>query len=91
MLSQPTELRMVNQRDPSEMEPYERLLGEAMEGDPTLFARQDSVEAAWEVVEPILGDVTPVLEYQPGSWGPAEADRLTADVGGWYAPLDRAS
>jgi glucose-6-phosphate 1-dehydrogenase len=88
MVSEPTELRMVNRRDASEMEPYERLLGEAMEGDPTLFARQDSVEAAWEVVEPILGDVTPVSEYEPGSWGPPAAERLTEAVGGWHAPVE---
>jgi glucose-6-phosphate 1-dehydrogenase len=69
-----------------EMDAYERLLGEAMEGDATLFARQDGVEAAWEIVEPILHTPTPVYEYAPGTWGPAESDRLTRDVGGWYNP-----
>lgn len=86
MASEPTELRLVNQKDPTEMDPYELLLGEAMAGDATLFARQDSVEAAWDVVQPILGDVTPVHEYEPGSWGPADADRLTSSIGGWHAP-----
>ena len=71
---------------PDEMPPYERLLGDAMRGDPTLFAREDSVEAAWEVVEPILGDATPLHPYEPGTWGPAEADRLIADGGAWHAP-----
>ncbi|MFL5817991.1 MAG: glucose-6-phosphate dehydrogenase [Conexibacter sp.] len=71
---------------PDEMPPYERLLGDAMRGDPTLFAREDGVEAAWEVVEPVLGDVCPVHPYEPGTWGPAEADRLISDGGAWHAP-----
>jgi glucose-6-phosphate 1-dehydrogenase len=90
MVSEPTELKMVHQVDAEEMEAYERLLGDAMAGDATLFARQDSVEAAWTIVEPILGGGdgggTPVHEYDPGTWGPADATRLTADVGGWHAP-----
>jgi len=65
---------------------YERLLGDAMEGDATLFARQDVVEAAWAIVDPILGPGLPVIEYDPGSWGPGEADRLVAEVGGWNTP-----
>jgi len=72
------------------MDAYERLLGDAMAGDATLFARQDSVEAAWTIVEPILGGGngggTAVHEYDPGTWGPVDAARLTADVGGWHAP-----
>jgi glucose-6-phosphate 1-dehydrogenase len=86
MVSEPTELKMVHQSDPEEMEAYERLLGDAMAGDATLFARQDSVESAWGIVEPILGGSTAVHEYEPGTWGPADAARLTADVGGWHAP-----
>jgi len=85
LVSEPTELRLVHHQDKNEMLPYERLLGEAMEGDTSLFAREDSVDAAWAIVQPILGDVTPVHEYAPGSWGPIDADRLTADVGGWHA------
>jgi glucose-6-phosphate 1-dehydrogenase len=69
-----------------EMSAYERLLGDAMVGDATLFARQDAVEAAWAVVDPVLGDVTPLTTYEPGTWGPVDADRLTADVGGWAQP-----
>jgi glucose-6-phosphate 1-dehydrogenase len=84
MVSEPTELKMVHQAEPDEMDAYERLLGDAMEGDTTLFARQDSVEAAWAIVQPILGSATPVHEYQPGTWGPPDAARLTADVGGWH-------
>ncbi|HVC79514.1 MAG TPA: glucose-6-phosphate dehydrogenase [Chloroflexota bacterium] len=69
-----------------EMSPYERLLGDALRGDATLFARQDSVEDAWRVVDPILGNVTPVHEYEQGSWGPVEADRIIARDGGWHVP-----
>jgi glucose-6-phosphate 1-dehydrogenase len=58
------------------MLPYERLLGDAMRGDANLFARQDEIEAQWRVVDPVLGDVAPVHPYDPGGWGPAEADRL---------------
>jgi glucose-6-phosphate 1-dehydrogenase len=68
------------------MDAYERLLGDAMDGDATLFAREDSVEAAWGIVQPILGDTTPIYLYEPGSWGPDEAARLTAEVGGWHSP-----
>jgi glucose-6-phosphate 1-dehydrogenase len=56
---------------------YARLLGDAMKGDATLFAREDSIEAQWRVVEPILGNVTPLHEYEPGTWGPPEAEHLT--------------
>ena len=57
-----------------------------MHGDNMLFVREDVVEAAWSIVEPILGNVAPLREYDPGTWGPAEADQLTADVGGWHNP-----
>jgi glucose-6-phosphate 1-dehydrogenase len=76
---------VASQSDPDEMPPYERLLGDAMRGDQLLFAREDGVEAAWEVVEPILGDATPVHEYEPGTWGPLEADRLLGP-GEWHDP-----
>jgi glucose-6-phosphate 1-dehydrogenase len=86
MVSEPTELKVVHHADGDEMEAYERLIGDAMAGDSTLFARQDAVDAAWEIVEPILNDATPVHDYEPGSWGPPDAARLTADVGGWHQP-----
>jgi glucose-6-phosphate 1-dehydrogenase len=86
MVSEPTELKMVHQTDADEMEAYERLLGDAMAGDATLFSRQDGVEAAWAIVDPILGGATSVHEYEPGTWGPPDAARLTADVGGWHEP-----
>jgi glucose-6-phosphate 1-dehydrogenase len=68
-----------------EMAPYERLLRDAMRGDQTLFAREDSVEDAWRVVEPVLGKGTPVHTYEPGSWGPGEAQALL-DGAGWHDP-----
>ena len=86
MTTDPTELRFVHQPDGEEMDAYERLLGDAMHGDATLFAREDGVEAAWAIVQPILGGTTPIHIYEPGSWGPDEAARLTAGVGGWHSP-----
>ena len=86
MDTEPTELRVVHHPDAEEMDAYERLLGEAMEGDPTLFAREDAVEAAWAIVQPILGSTTRVYEYECGSWGPREAEALTAEIGGWHSP-----
>ena len=86
MVTEPTELKVMHQSDADEMDAYERLLGDAMAGDATLFSRQDGVEAAWAIVDPILTGVTPVHQYEPGTWGPPDAARLTADVGGWHAP-----
>jgi glucose-6-phosphate 1-dehydrogenase len=74
-----------------EMEPYERLLGDAMKGDATLFTREDAVEASWRVVEPILGDKTPVDVYEPGTWGPARADQIISRSGGWHDPVVAAT
>jgi hypothetical protein len=84
MVSEPTELKLVYNAEADEMGAYERLLGDALAGDATLFARQDSVEAAWSIVEPILHATTPVHDYAPGTWGPPDAARLTEEVGGWH-------
>ncbi|MDB5385934.1 MAG: zwf [Planctomycetaceae bacterium] len=73
-------------QEPNEMDPYERLLGDAANGDSALFARQDSVEDAWRVVDPILGDSSPLYEYEPNTWGPAQADQTVAPKGGWHNP-----
>lgn len=73
-----------------EMDAYERLIGDAIKGDSTLFARQDSVELAWHIVDSILGMKMPVYPYEPGSWGPAEADAMIAGVGGWHTPRPEA-
>jgi glucose-6-phosphate 1-dehydrogenase len=85
MVGVPVELEVLR-HEPRAMAPYERLLRDAMHGDPTLFAREDEVEAAWEVVDPVLGDVTPVYEYDPDTWGPPEADKLIAGDGKWHNP-----
>lgn len=69
-----------------EMTPYERLLSDALRGDPALFGRQDAIEAQWRIVQPILGNVTPVYEYALNSWGPSEATQLIAADGGWLDP-----
>jgi glucose-6-phosphate 1-dehydrogenase len=74
-----------HQRQGDEMEPYERLLGDALRGDRTLFGNEEGVEAAWRVVDPVLPDVETIHVYDQLSWGPADADRLAADVGGWRA------
>jgi glucose-6-phosphate 1-dehydrogenase len=81
----PIELIADQQCGADEMLPYEELLGDAMAGNQTWFAREDYVEEAWRIVDPIL-DQPVVFEYQPGGWGPAEADKLVASVGGWSNP-----
>jgi glucose-6-phosphate 1-dehydrogenase len=74
------------QQPGSDIRPYDRLIGAALDGDRWLFARQDTVEAAWEIVDPVLGDVVPVHPYARGSWGPAEADRLLPAGDTWHDP-----
>jgi glucose-6-phosphate 1-dehydrogenase len=78
-LGEPTELTLLSHGDGEGMKAYERLLRDAMAGDATLFARQDAVEAAWAVVEGVLGDPRPVLPYEPGTWGPPEAAAFTPE------------
>ena len=86
LMGETVELSAVKEATSDEADAYERLLTDAMNGDATLFVRQDAVEAAWAVVEPVLGNVTPLHFYEPGSWGPPDADRLAADLGGWDNP-----
>ncbi len=85
--SRQTELKAVTVSLHDEVEAYERLLMEAMEGDQTLFVREDLAEAQWQVVSDILDMTDTPFPYEPGSWGPPEADRLAADVGGWHNPI----
>ena len=87
MAGEPVELLASHHPDADEMDAYERLLGEAMKGDATLFAREDYVEEAWRIVEPVLGAATPVIEYEPNTWGPSQADRIITDAGGWHDPV----
>jgi glucose-6-phosphate 1-dehydrogenase len=86
MAPMPVELSAVKYTASDEMEAYERLLTDAMKGDQLLFVRQDAVEAAWGIVEPILGDCCPVQSYEPGTWGPPDSRELAADIGGWHDP-----
>jgi glucose-6-phosphate 1-dehydrogenase len=77
---------LVLYRTPADaMKPYDRLLGDAISGDATLFARKDAVEQSWRVVDSVLGNATPVYVYEPGSWGPDEATRIGPE-GGWSNP-----
>jgi glucose-6-phosphate 1-dehydrogenase len=89
MVGAPIELKLVEgleQGMGGQRGAYERLLGDAMAGDATLFARQDVVEAAWAIVDPLIRQPQPVHTYEPGSWGPGDADRLVSGIGGWNAP-----
>jgi glucose-6-phosphate 1-dehydrogenase len=71
-------------------EPYERLLFDALRGDSTLFPRWEVIEETWRIVQPLLDSPPPIEEYAPGTWGPAAAELLAADNGGWREPdVDR--
>jgi glucose-6-phosphate 1-dehydrogenase len=70
-----------------DVDAYERVLGDAMAGDPTLFAREDYVEEAWRIVDPVLKSGTPVHVYEPGTWGPVEASERLSPPGGWHDPV----
>jgi glucose-6-phosphate 1-dehydrogenase len=85
MVGHPVELAVCS-ATVGEQSAYERLIGDAMRGDSTLFASPDAVEEAWRIVDELLGKAGAVLPYAQGSWGPAAADRLTAPTGGWYDP-----
>lgn len=85
MAGEEVELYVCN-ASPEALDAYQRLIADAMRGDATLFARQDSVEAAWRIVDMVLGDEGAVYRYEPGTWGPREADTMVAAYGGWYQP-----
>ncbi len=90
MTGMPVNLRVSHEPEQGHdgrMDAYERLLGDAMAGDATLFARQDVVEAAWAIVDPVIHGPSPMFDYEPGTWGPTQADDLVADIGGWNEPL----
>jgi glucose-6-phosphate 1-dehydrogenase len=86
MQGEDVELTVTRNPQPEEMDAYERLLSMATHGDHSLFAREDGVEAAWHIVEPVLGDQAAVYPYEPGTWGPGEADRIILDAQGWHNP-----
>jgi glucose-6-phosphate 1-dehydrogenase len=81
-----TEIMAVDHPHAGEMDAYERVLGDAMAGDATLFAREDYVEEAWRIVDPILRGNSPVQEYERGVWGPQEAEQRVSPPGGWCDP-----
>jgi glucose-6-phosphate 1-dehydrogenase len=86
MVGQAAEMLASRHPQADEMDAYERVLGDAMAGDATLFARQDYVDEAWRIVDPVLKKTTPVYEYEPGTWGPAEVRQTVEPEGGWGNP-----
>ena len=86
LVGQSAEMIASKQPDAEEMDAYERVLGDAMVGDATLFAREDYVEEAWRIVDPVLENATPVYPYDPRTWGPHEVERVTPP-GGWQNPI----
>jgi glucose-6-phosphate 1-dehydrogenase len=86
MIGRRVELVASRHAGPDEKAPYERVLTDALEGDSTLFARMDYVEEAWRIVDPVLSMKTPVREYEPGTWGPADRADDPVPPGGWANP-----
>jgi glucose-6-phosphate 1-dehydrogenase len=86
LVGKSAEMIASQQPNAEEMDAYERVLGDAMIGDATLFAREDYVEEAWRIVDPLLNQSTPVYAYEPKSWGPSEVERVTPP-GGWQNPI----
>jgi len=85
-IGQSVELLACHHPGAEEMDAYERVLGDAMAGDVSLFAREDYVEEAWRIVDPVLKAGTPLYEYEPGSWGPREVNQKVSPVGGFHDP-----
>ncbi|MGH7178901.1 MAG: glucose-6-phosphate dehydrogenase, partial [Tepidisphaeraceae bacterium] len=85
-LSQCAEIILTAHPDAEEMDAYERILSDAMLGDTSLFAREDYVEEAWRIVDPVLRSGTEIREYEPGTWGPPQADVTVAPPNGWSNP-----
>lgn len=86
LMGKQAEMMASQQKSSEEMDAYERVLGDAMAGDATLFAREDYVEEAWRIVDPLLKEGTPVYPYEPKAWGPKEVERVTPP-GGWQDPI----
>src|SRR5581483_5587776 len=87
MIGQLVELVASHHPSAGEMDAYERVLGDAMKGDATLFGREDYVEEAWRIVDPVLKAGSPIYDYEPGTWGPSQADQNVAPPGGWHNPV----
>jgi glucose-6-phosphate 1-dehydrogenase len=87
MVGESAEMLAHHHPEATEIDAYERVLGDAMAGDASIFARQDYVEEAWRIVDPILKLATPAYEYEPGTWGPKEAATHIAPPNGWENPV----
>jgi len=87
MIGEQVELLASRYPGAEETDAYERVLGDAMTGDATLFAREDYVEEAWRIVDPVLKAGTPVYEYESGTWGPSEVNQKVSPPGGWENPI----
>jgi glucose-6-phosphate 1-dehydrogenase len=87
MRGEPIEMLAIRNARADEMDAYERVLRDAMAGDATLFAREDYVEEAWRIVDPVLKADTPVYEYEPGTWGPSEVEERIVPADGWHNPV----
>jgi glucose-6-phosphate 1-dehydrogenase len=87
MSGEPVELVALDGAHTNEMDAYERVLRDAMAGDATLFAREDYVEEAWRIVDPVLKAGTPVYEYEAATWGPAEVEKRIVPADGWNNPV----
>jgi glucose-6-phosphate 1-dehydrogenase len=84
--AQTVELTASRHPRPDDLTAYERVLGDALEGNTTLFARQDYVEESWRILDPVLKAGTPIYEYEPNTWGPSDADQKVSPAGGWENP-----
>jgi glucose-6-phosphate 1-dehydrogenase len=87
MLGEPMEMIATRSARANDMDAYERVLRDAMAGDATLFAREDYVEEAWRIVDPVLKADIPVYEYEPGTWGPSEVEKRIVPADGWDNPV----
>ena len=90
MRGEPVEL-IARHHSESEKSPYERLLGDAIRGDTSLFTQDDCVEAAWRVVDPVLQAGLPVVEYEPGTWGPSASNAIVNGGDAWHDPVAEKS
>src|SRR5499427_1966528 len=87
MIGQTVEMVASHWPGTDDMDAYARVLTDAMAGDPTLFAREDYVEEAWRIVDPVMKKATPVYEYEANTWGPHEVNQLVSPIGGWQDPV----
>jgi len=87
LTGEPVEMVATHHLAHGELDAYQRVLQDAMAGDAVLFARQDYIEEAWRIIDPVLTFDSPVYEYERRTWGPAEVDRFVRPEGGWHNPV----